>query len=175
MVRTSKDGENGLTGFNITTNSEYVAATTPSGTLSDMGNFNAGQWVLLGYTVLVYVFIILTIVRCAKDKIKLKPLFIIIILLQLMFTVTHMPTRLNFNFMITPLGFARWLLYQDGSYVFTFFVPLGAIIYWCIRKMLMKEKPQPLTAYPPYSTNYNMPPRLAANSLIFCIQPASFR
>ena len=70
-------------------------------------------------------FIIITIIKCAKDKIRPKALFIILILCTLYFGVRIVNGEVFFSF-----GF--WIGFNISST--TILIPVGAIIYWCIRK-----------------------------------------
>ena len=138
-VRKVSDEKSLLYALNIARNEEYLAATVPKGYLKDISDFSGLQWGLLIENVLAYAIIILTIVRCALDKIKIKALYIIMVLLQMMLTLT-VSNGINFNFMVTPLGFAQHLIYPTGETVSSIMLPVGAIIYWSIRKNLIRKK-----------------------------------
>jgi len=75
-------------------------------------------------------FMVVTIIRCAKDKIRLKCLFIIIILFFLYFGIIIISGDITFRF-----GF--WMGLRISNQIIV--IPAGAIIYWCVRKRYMKE------------------------------------
>ena len=70
-------------------------------------------------------FIIITIIKCAKDKIRPKALFIILIICSLYFGATIVDGDVI-------LSFGFWIGFRFSSTTILF--PAGAIIYWCIRK-----------------------------------------
>ena len=80
---------------------------------------------ILLINLLVLGFIIITIVRCAKDKIRPKALFIILIICSLYFGAPTVDGGVIFLF-----GF--WIGFRFSSTIIL--IPVGAIIYWCIRK-----------------------------------------
>ena len=83
---------------------------------------------ILLFNLLVWGFIITTIIICVKDKIRFKIPCIILILFLLYFGTSIVDGDLLFVF-----GF--WIGLKISSS--TFLIPAGAIIYWCIRKRLI--------------------------------------
>jgi alginate O-acetyltransferase complex protein AlgI len=41
---------------------------------------------------------------------------------------------------IEKLGFMNFLRYADGGFSFRIVIPVGAIVYWCLRKQLLRKK-----------------------------------
>lgn len=158
VVRVAGEAGNGLSTFSVTTADDHDTATTPVGNLGDIGRFTGGQWGLLIYTVLCYVFIIVTIIRCARDKIRLKPLFIIIILVQFSFVLARDGGNFGLNFLPTPLAWASLLLYPNGASVLTLILPAGAIAYWIFRKALIRRAQRPPGPPPPVQYAPQPPP-----------------
>ena len=128
-----------LQGFTIVLNEEYTESVTPSGHFSDKAQYTSLQWVLFSLNFLAYGFVAFTITRCLRDKIRYKALFVIISLLQIVFSVTVSSSSFFINFTITPIGLAGQLVYPAGETVTSILIPLGALIYWVIRKKIIRR------------------------------------
>jgi len=96
-------------------------------------------WLLfLLFNIALLAFVIVTIVRCAKDKIRLKALYIIISLLLL--DISYYNINGDFG-----AGVGLFLGFRASSHLVDFagnsatniLIPFGAIIYWLIRKKLI--------------------------------------
>lgn len=153
VARLEDPNTSGLTGFNIVTQADYETAeeeSTPTGTLDTLGSFTLEQWMTFFLSLIVYGFTIFTLVRCLRDRIRLKPLFVIVVLAQFALTFTmSADIGVQFSFMLRFLSMSRLLLYPGGGMVLTLTLPAGAIVYWFIRKSLKKPEPPPPAYYPP--------------------------
>ena len=86
--------------------------------------------IILIINILVFAFTVATVVRCVKDKIRRKPLFIILILFLLHFGVQNIDGNVRFM-----TGF--WFGVRINNTSVT--IPAGAVIYWGIRKRIIKN------------------------------------
>lgn len=146
----AEDGEMSLLyGLTVVLKDEYTEANTPGGFFGDITQFTNVQWILMLTNFIAYGFVAFTIVRCLRDKIRRKVLFVIVSLLQIVFTVTIGPNSFFVNLMVTPVGFARQLLYPTEGTVTAILIPLGALIYLGIRKRLIRHA----TEIPPKTNN----------------------
>lgn len=142
VTRVESEGQSRLFRLEIGRSEEYAAAVTPIGYLSDITRFTGLQWTLLLTNILAYGFVLVTVVRCLRDKIRRKPLYIILSLIQITFYKAASPVFSQFNFMFTPMGFASHLVYPNGGTATTVVFPLGALIYWMIRKKRIRRVSQ---------------------------------
>ncbi|MDL2236324.1 DUF5104 domain-containing protein [Christensenellaceae bacterium OttesenSCG-928-K19] len=133
------NGEFGIIGLQIVTEQEYVAQTVPTGYLKDWSEFTETQWALTIYSFCCYAFIIITLINCIRTKVKYKPLFIILVFVQISFGYTMMQGQFNVNFMINVFGLSSMLIYESGGIIFQLFLPIGAVLYWILRKRFKKE------------------------------------
>lgn len=140
VVRVEADGQNALQYLYLISIGDYAAADTPSGRLLGMGGFNGGQWGLLAFSVLAFAFTIFTLVRCVRDKIRLKPVFVLIILLvQPAASLFWSADGFNLSFGMALVPFSSWLIYPDGRNIFTLALPVGAAVYWFVRGRLGRK------------------------------------
>ena len=90
--------------------------------------------------ILIYGIILITIVRCVKDKIRLKIVFLIMIVFLIYFGtyVVDGDQILTFGFWV-GWRFSEIGLASNGDLTAEIVVPAGAIAYWCVRKGLVKK------------------------------------
>lgn len=123
-----------INGINAILESEYAS----NGAVIDFNNFDIRQLLLLIYSVLCIGFVIFAIVVCAKSKIRLKALWIIlIILLQTGVSIKSFAYQFSFNFHLFLTNISSLRKYLDGRTVLTVLVPLGAILFLALRKRLI--------------------------------------
>ena len=121
-----------------------------TGTLNTMHEANAAQWVFILLNVLVLGFTVFAIVDCCRQKIRKKALWILLLVFGFItvgFTLSATAMRINFN-----LGwlsaYTALILYGSGAMVIRFMLPVGAIVYFIVRKSLLgKNPPQPENEY----------------------------
>lgn len=144
------EGQEGLRAFYI---DRYEPVVT-TGTLGNMDGANALQWILLAVGLLGSVFTLWMFVDCCCHKLKKKWLWLLLIALgYLVFTliVTPQQFRINFNVGVF-LNHTRLLRYSTGGFTLQIVVPVGAVIYLCMRRSLFakyakdrEEKQEPET------------------------------
>lgn len=134
MVLLQKNGGAwNIYGYNVIRASE----ANVTGSLLDLSNFDFLQLFLLIFSAGSLALIIIAIVKCAKSPIRRKALWIVlIILLQIGFSVAQSASRSEFRIMLF-LGMSSLFKYSDGSYALSVIVPLGAILFLCLRKRLI--------------------------------------
>lgn len=89
-------------------------------------------------SLLFIAFAVWMIVDCVKRDIKLKPLWIIIILAGVLLSVTLSSEKFNINFtlgiILTLSGINTNIIYE--TITTQIFIPVGAIVYFFVRKIL---------------------------------------
>lgn len=135
VIRCEMPEGDGLYGFRL----KLEQAEKPVGTLRDIGSFTGGQWSVLLYYLAAVAFCVVTAVRCAKDPIRMKWLWILLILLVHSGMEHHVRQglfQLRLLLVMVP-PYYRLLLYPGGGRLLALGLPVGAILYWCIRKKLI--------------------------------------
>lgn len=141
IVYLEDDGGTGIYTFYMQTYAEYIDYITPAGKLPYFADFNAVQWILLAVSLVSIAFTIVTLINCMKSKIKVKPLWIILILILYLwfyFTV-DIDGSIQMGFQVSLILYSRLLLYPSGAVQFYMGLPLGSILYWILKKVLIKK------------------------------------
>lgn len=141
--------DSGITQFQITPRSaSFVSSIFPQ--------FNsAGSWLMLVFSLLVLIFRIVTTVSAVKSNIKMKPLWIVLIwIAQSGFCITSTPNRFHFSIQLINAFFSGFQSLAGGGFSLTVLLPVGAILYWILRKKLTDTEPPNPNRYgknnPPY-------------------------
>lgn len=109
-----------------------------TGELGTMEGANAFQWAILLSNAVSVALIAFTLVDACRRKIKLKPLWIVLILLGLVsvgMTLGAGQFRFNFN-MGWLFSYSALILCGGGTTVFRVMLPVGAIVYLILRNRL---------------------------------------
>ena len=133
------DGRSGLNGFRIMTKEEWRLSTEGVGKLKDIREFNFVQWILLGISIIFIGITVFTLVDCAKRKIKLKPLWIIIILIFIYLGVFITPNGNKLLFGFSTINYSRFIQFLGSTIQVLCYFPVGALIYWIFRKKITKK------------------------------------
>ena len=110
--------------------------------ISDLSPLNIG---LIIFSIVAIAFSVWMLVDCIKRKVNKKPLWIILILLGINLTLTMTPELLNFRWAIglfLKLSGVTANIDQNSLAV-GILIPVGAIIYFFIRKRITKKETQP--------------------------------
>lgn len=102
-----------------------------------------GGWVVFGFMVLSAVFMVFTFIVCCRDEVKLKALMILMILLGnvgALFTTGE--GRAQCQLLFFQLGTSVLQTFENG-FALRLFLPVGAIVYWCLRRLLRKPPDMP--------------------------------
>ncbi len=144
------DGYEGLYNFHIM--SEEKANPTFTGTLTTIAGSNIFQLAFLAFSVLCLAFSVITLVDCAKRKMKYKALFLLIIILGFsVFTLKYSASGVNLNTHIGVMLFSYSYLqiYSTGAWTIKMVLPLGAIVYWIFRNTVtIKEQTSAIASDP---------------------------
>ena len=121
-------------------------------------NFSDTEWVttkskelmplnaaLIVFSLAAMAFSIWMLVDCIKRKVSKKPLWIILILLGIKLTLTMTPQNFKFNWamgLFLKLSGVNADIYSNVLTI-TCLIPIGAIIYFFVRKRITKKDPPP--------------------------------
>ncbi len=142
IVYLEDDGGAGIYTFSMKTYAEYMDYNTPIGKLPYFKEFNAVQWILLAVSLIFILFTILTLINCMKSKIKIKPLWMILIIIVYIwgYLTIDFNGNIKMGFQVSLISYSRLLLYPSGVVQFYFGLPLGSILYWILKKSLIKKE-----------------------------------
>lgn len=142
IVYLEDEGGAGFYNFSMQTYEQYIAYNTPTGKLPFFTGFNTVQWILLLLSFVFIAFTILTLINCIKSKIKMKPLWIILILIIYIwvYLTIDLDGNMKTGFQVSLISYSRLLLYPSGAVQFYFGLPLGSILYWILKKSLIKKE-----------------------------------
>ncbi len=112
-----------------------------TGTITTMKDAGIVQWVILLGNLLIIGFMTFALIDCCRHKVKLKALWIIIIILGIgAFSITFGPTQLNFNLNFGWLtAYNALIRYGGGSNTLRVMLPLGSIAYFALRYFIIKR------------------------------------
>lgn len=134
MVLLNTEGGWKVYGYHVTEASKLPI----NGYIIDFNNFDVLQLIMLVFSAACIGFVIYTIVICAKSRIRLKALWIIlIILVQAGLAFAESASAVDIRVMAFSLDISKLLKYQNGDYIFTLIIPVGAILFLCLRKHLI--------------------------------------
>lgn len=140
------DGYEGLTQYTVV----EAAALKYTGSLTTIGEFNPVQWGLLIYSALCIALVVLMILDCIRRTLNAKVLCILLILLGHLKISAVSAEGLSASFRIGGfLPFSKLLLYGNGAWELTLFLPVGAVVYFLLRKWLTAHYEKPLPPAPP--------------------------
>ncbi len=133
----SDSNGSGLSQFNLTANSAPVLI---SGSLMTFPENSPFQWFVLILAIPEYIFILLTIIDILRKHPRLFGVWICAALTFFCFRVLVAPNgfRAGGGILFFPLSFFK--IYSDGARKFVLTIPVGAIVYWCMRKKLLAKK-----------------------------------
>ncbi len=137
--------QNGLVNFYLTPyeKTEYYY----TGTLDNMKDATGAQWGFLLSNVIAISFTVYALIDCCRQKIKKKALWILLLILgfiSLGVTISSTNFRLNFNLgWIT--AYSALIRYGSGIITLRLMLPVGTIIYFAMRRSLLKESAPAIT------------------------------
>ena len=112
----------------------YIA---PDSSAKTSGVISVIAKMLIGVlSIAVIIFTVLMIVDCAKRKIKLKALWIIIILLGISLGMSISGSNLSLNGFIGLMVSMSKISMAQGGFSIKLMIPVGAIVYFFVRKKL---------------------------------------
>lgn len=130
------EGYEGLYHINLT-DTEWVATTG-----KEMLPLNIA---LISFSLVAMAFSVWMLIDCIKRKVSKKPLWIILILFGIKLTLTMTPQNFKLNWAVglfLKLSGVNADIYKNALTI-SCLIPVGAIIYFFIRKRITKKEPQP--------------------------------
>jgi len=111
------------------------------GTVSNMSDASVFQWIMLFSNIVIIGFALFAFVDCCRQKIKLKALWLIIIIFGFLTVgATIAATSLKFNFNIGWFfAYNSYITYGGGTNVIRFMLPVGAIIYFILKNSMIQK------------------------------------
>lgn len=122
------------------------------GTISQIAEFSGKQWAvfLIGIALMVPSWI--CAIDCLKRKVKLKPLWILLILLVYGGGLLYRTQNgMGFHAQLTLIQFSGLLLSDMGGFQLTLLFPVGSFAYLIFRKKITKEDESTENTAPPIS------------------------
>ena len=137
-----EEGVEGLTKYRVS----QSAAVGYTGSLTTMEGATLPQWALVIYSALCIAFVVLMVLDCVRRTINGKGLWVILILIgHLTLNVSNTAAKLSTGFRIGAfLPYSRLLLYQSGTFDLSLILPIGAVVYFFLRKRLTERYEKPL-------------------------------
>ena len=133
----SDDSGEGVYQFNLNVGAEPVLV---SGGFTTAGKNSAMQWALLILSVLSYLFIIITAVDILRKKPRLFGVWLAAALTFMAFSIQVTPANFHVGGHVSWFLVSSFKIYSTGGRNFVFALPVGAIVYWCMRKRLLSQK-----------------------------------
>jgi len=129
----------GLVSFQIAPEEETTLNYT--GTLGHMQGARPAQWIVLFLGVLTWAFVIWMVIDCSKRKIRRKALVLVLIILgSIILDLSINDSGIKQTFRVgLYLRLSSLILYGDGSVGLGILIPVGAIVYFFMRKRLSSK------------------------------------
>ncbi len=153
VIASASDNKDGLLNLQLVPEEQTTLVYT--GTPGHMEGASTIQWITLILGFAVWGGVLWAFADCCRRKIRMKPLWLLLIALAaLVFHVTLSGGMINFRFNVgIYLAVSSLLRYGDGSHQLQLVIPLGAILYVCLRKRLERTVPADVpTEYPAVET-----------------------
>lgn len=112
-----------------------------TGVIKNMRGASIAQWLMLLSNLIIVALVIVAFIDCCRHKVKLKALWIILIILGVLafgLTLSSTGVKFNFNF-IWIAAYNAIVRYGNGTVVARIIVPVGAIVYLILRRWLIKK------------------------------------
>ncbi|MDE6622097.1 MAG: hypothetical protein K2K74_16740 [Lachnospiraceae bacterium] len=137
LTHLSDDNGDGVYQFNLNIGAEPVLI---SGGFTTAGENSALQWGLLLLSVLSYLIIIVTAVDILRKRPRLFGVWLAAALTFAGFSIQISPSNLHLGGNVSWFVLSAFRIYSGGIRNFVFALPVGAIVYWCLRKKLLSKK-----------------------------------
>lgn len=133
----SDDIGEGIYRFDINVGAEPVLI---SGGFTTARENSALQWGLLVLSILSYLFIIVTVVDILRKRPRLFGVWIAAALTFIGFWIQAAPANFHIGGSVIWFVMSSFKIYSGGFRKFIFAIPVGAIVYWCMRRKLLSRK-----------------------------------
>ena len=137
LTHLSDNNGDGVYQFNLNAGAEPVLI---SGGVTTAGENSALQWGLLLLSVLSYLFIIVTEVDILRKRPRLFGVWAAAALTFMGFSIQVSPSNFHVGGNVSWFILSAFRIYSGGRRNFIFALPVGAIVYWCLRKKLLSQK-----------------------------------
>ncbi len=136
----SDDKGEGLYGFYLQVGAEPMLI---SGSFRTVRENSVLQWGVLLFGVLSYIFIIITVVDILRKRPRLFGLWLVAALAFFSLQIKRVPDNSYMGVAVNWFALSSYKIYNNGSWILFFAVPVGAIVYWCLRKKLKPKQKKP--------------------------------
>lgn len=137
LTYVSDDNGEGLYQFNLNVGTIPVLI---SGGFTTAGENSALQWGLLILSVLSYLFIIVTEIDILRKRPRLFGLWLAAALTFAGLWIEVVPGNFHIGGRVVWFVLSAFKIYSGGMRKFVFVLPVGAIVYWCMRKKLLSQR-----------------------------------
>lgn len=112
-----------------------------TGVIENMKGASFAQWAMLLSNLLILTLIIVALIDCCRQKVKVKALWIILIIIGVLaLGLTISSSGINFNFYLTWItSYNAIVRYGSGEVTARFIIPWGALLYFILRRSLIKK------------------------------------
>lgn len=135
------DGE-GVGGFYLKAGAEPMQI---SGSFTTASENSAMQWAILMQAVLSYVLIIITVVDILRKRPRLFGLWLVVVLAFFSFLLRRVPDNTYVSFGVNWFIMSSLKIYNNGSWMLILAIPVGAVVYWCLRRRLLDKKAEKMS------------------------------
>lgn len=142
----SDDIGEGIYQFNLNIGAEPVLV---SGGFTTASQNSVLQWGLLILSVLSYLFVLATVVDILRKRPRLFGVWIAAALTFAGFLIQAAPSNFHLGLRVIWFALSAFKIYSNGIRNFVFVLPVGAIVYWCMRKKLLDKKMQAMQGITP--------------------------
>lgn len=160
LVKQSDNNGSGIISFNVVSVQELLdAGIEPVGSKLPAANKTSGQWCFLVFWVLALVFVLITIIDIIRKKPKKYGLWIVLALVFIGFQFSAGANNVTTRFLFGILQKSQWVKSSNGTNTLQLSLPIGALIYWILRKTLLKKKENHTFAVPVEESTTEIPPQ----------------
>lgn len=131
------DKGEGLYGFNLTPGTIPVLI---SGGFTTARKNSALQWGALIFGVISYIFIIVTVIDILRKRPRLYGVWLVASLTFFAFRVQAVPDNFHVGGFVTWFAMSAFKIYSNGIRNFVFALPVGAVVYWILRKKMLTQR-----------------------------------
>lgn len=140
LTHLSDDKGDGLYGFYLKVGAEPMLI---SGSFTTARENSVLQWGILILGVLSYLFIIVTVVDILRKRPRLFGLWLAAVLTFFSLQIKVVPDNSYMGVGVNWFVMSSYKIYNNDSWILFLALPVGAIVYWCLRKKLKPKQKKP--------------------------------
>lgn len=148
------DGVEGLSSFDITRAEDSL--TTPAGIIKAYTGSSPWQYVFLAIMLIELAFIIWMLADCSRRAVRVKAVWIILIAAGMFTLAFNWRDSLSISFYIGSVFYPTAVMITQGVTRFFVLVPVGAVLYFILRKKLTKREPADVQFTPSPQSDMSM-------------------